>query len=365
MSSNLEGRIDIDLKFDAQQLRQVNIRSSRPQLARKLMTGASPTQAAERAGLIFSLCGKAQRVACEAACEAALGMLPDEVLLRERSRRILIELAQEHVWQFLLNWPRQEGLEADMPSLLAVRQAATEPESFADSLERLLHDVFLGQPAETWLAFNLAAFDFWCDQADTLPARLFAGVSRTPVPFSQVPLLPPLTLLSETQCIELAQQALMDEPFCAQPLWAGAPAETGALARMQTHPLLSAWIAARGRGAGARLLARLLELVGLPQQLREAATVVQAYRLADNVGMAAVETSRGLLLHVVHLADGVVADYRIVAPTEWNFHPAGALAEALAPLVGQESADTAVARARLLCQSLDPCVAFGVEVSHA
>lgn len=365
MSSNLEGRIDIDLKFDAQQLRQVNIRSSRPQLARKLMTGASPTQAAERAGLIFSLCGKAQRVACEAACEAALGMLPDEVLLRERSRRVLIELAQEHVWQFLLNWPRQEGLEADMPSLLAVRQAATEPESFADSLERLLHDVFLGQPAETWLAFNLAAFDFWCDQADTLPARLFAGVSRTPVPFSQVPLLPPLTLLSETQCIELAQQALMDEPFCAQPLWAGAPAETGALTRMQTQPLLSAWIAARGRGAGARLLARLLELVGLPQQLREAATVVQAYRLADNVGMAAVETSRGLLLHVVRLADGVVADYRIVAPTEWNFHPAGALAEALAPLVGQESADTAVARARLLCQSLDPCVAFGVEVSHA
>ncbi len=365
MSSSLEGRIDIDLKFDTQQLRQVNIRSSRPQLARKLMTGASPVQAAERAGLIFSLCGKAQRVACEAACEAALGVLPDAAVRRERSRRVLIELAQEHAWQFLLNWPRQAGLDADMTILLAVRQAAAEPESFANSLAHLLNDVFLGQPAETWLAFDLAAFDIWCDQAATLPARLFAGVNRTPESLRHVPLLPPLPSLTEAQCVDLANRALADESFCARPLWAGTPAETGALARMQSQPLLNDWVAARGRGAGARLLARLLELVGLPQQLREAATVVQAYRLADNVGMAAVETSRGLLLHVVRLADGVVADYRIVAPTEWNFHPAGALAEALAPLVGKVSADTAVARARLQCQSLDPCVAFGVEVSHA
>lgn len=364
MSSNLEGRIDIELKFEAQQLRRVDIRSSRPQLARKLMTGASPTQAAERAGMIFSLCGKAQRVACEAACEAALGVVPVVEVHLARARRVLMELAQEHAWQFLLNWPRQTGAEPDMASLLLLRQAAVEPEVFAASLSSLLQEVFLGQSVAAFQCLDLSAFDAWCEQSATLPARLFSGVERQSES-GRVPLLPPLQMLSESECLDLARQALLDEAFCSRPLWAGVPAETGAISRMQSQPLLNAWIEARGRGAGARLLARLLELAGLPHQMHAGSTVVQAYRLADKVGMAVVETSRGLLLHVVRLADGVVADYRIVAPTEWNFHPLGALAEALSTLVGQEADATAVARARLLCQSLDPCVAFGVEVSHA
>ena len=62
---------------------------------------------------------------------------------------------------------------------------------------------------------------------------------------------------------ELAERALNDPAFSAAPLWRGAPAETGAVARMASHPLLAAWIARRGRGAGARLLARLLELAEL------------------------------------------------------------------------------------------------------
>jgi Ni,Fe-hydrogenase I large subunit len=132
---------------------------------------------------------------------------------------------------------------------------------------------------------------------------------------------------------------------------------------MQDQPLLAAWIARRGRGVGARLLARLLELAGLPQRLRAGGgKVVMAHPLGDNTGMAAIETSRGLLIHAVCLSGNTVADYRIVAPTEWNFHPAGPLTQALASLA---SGDDAVIRAEEICQSLDPCVAFGVEISNA
>jgi Ni,Fe-hydrogenase I large subunit len=77
-----------------------------------------------------------------------------------------------------------------------------------------------------------------------------------------------------------------------------------------------------------------------------------------------VQTARGLLLHRVRIADGRVTDYRIVAPTEWNFHPDGALARGL---VGA-TAGSAVAlkrQARLAVQALDPCVAFQVEIAHA
>jgi coenzyme F420-reducing hydrogenase alpha subunit len=55
-----------------------------------------------------------------------------------------------------------------------------------------------------------------------------------------------------------------------------------------------------------------------------------------------------------------------VAPTEWNFHPAGALVEALTQAMAVLAPDEVVAkRAEAICQSLDPCVSFAVEVSHA
>ncbi len=63
--------------------------------------------------------------------------------------------------------------------------------------------------------------------------------------------------------------------------------------------------------------------------------------------------ARGLLLHWVALEpDGSVADYRVLAPTEWNFHPGGALARTLAAL----PADAGDA-ARTLAAAFDPCVA--------
>jgi hypothetical protein len=367
LSADLEGRIDIGLTLHGGDVGSIAINSSRPRLARKLMTGATPQAAAERAGLIFSLCGKAQRIAAEAACEAALGRQPGVGVEALREQRVLLELAQEHAWHLLLNWPRQAGQPPDMASLLVLRQAAADVHGFSETLQRLMHEVILGKPVSDWLELDLAGFDAWREQAATLPAKLFGtGMQTVDRGISHVPLLPALQQLTESQCIELAQLALANEDFCGQPEWAGKPAETGVVSRMRNHPLLDAWIAERGRGEGARLLARLLELAELPQRLDGGnAAVVQAWRVAEQVGMSAVETSRGLLIHVVRLADGVVADYRIVAPTEWNFHPAGALADALSGLTGQGLGDQSVARAQAICQSLDPCVAFGVEVFHA
>lgn len=364
MSANLEGRIDIHMRVHGGSVRDAAIRSSRPQLAQRLMAGLSPSAAAERAGLIFSLCGKAQRIAAEMACEAAQGQIPDTAELSARSRRVLIELAQEHAWHLLMNWPRQTGHAPDMAGLLALRQAAADPDHFGAVLRQLVAETLLGEPAESWLSRDLAAFDLWRAQARTLPAKLFgalpvakdSGVSTTQ-------LLPPLQQLDAAQCADLAHLALADEHFCAQPVWRGGPAETGAIARMHRHPLLADWVAARGRGAGARLLARLLELAQLPRQLVDGGdAVVKAYPLGENAGMSAIETSRGLLLHAVRLSAGKVTDYRIVAPTEWNFHPSGALAEALHEL--SDGASAAV-DAESICQSLDPCVAFAVEVNDA
>ncbi len=369
MSSSLEGRIDIRLTRDDAAVAGVEIRSSRPQLAQKLLAGRAPDEAADLAGLIFSLCGRAQKVAAQSACEAARGQTPGRDVLKQRERGVLVELAQEHAWRLLLNWPEQAGRGPDMPSLLALRQKAEDPLAFADVLENLLGAVLLGESPQHWLARDLTGFDVWRRDGRTLAAKLFADLGDgADAGAGTGALLPPLVALDADAAADLARRALAEPAFCAAPLWRGAPAETGAVARMAERPMLSDWIARRGRGAGARLLARLLELAELPGRLRAepdpacASQVVRAWPLEENAGMAGVETSRGLLLHVARLKDGRIAEYRIVAPTEWNFHPAGPLAQALSGLRAGPGLESA---ARLVSQSLDPCVAYGVELIDA
>ena len=86
--------------------------------------------------------------------------------------------------------------------------------------------------------------------------------------------------------------------------------------------------------------------------------------LGNGEGLAAVETARGMLLHRARLVDQHVADYQIVAPTEWNFHPGGALATGLVGLEAREDVQL-IGATRLAVHALDPCVAFRIEADHA
>ena len=119
----------------------------------------------------------------------------------------------------------------------------------------------------------------------------------------------------------------------------------------------------------ARLLARLYEVHELFARLRapqEAdAAWVQSTALGRGIGLAWVQTARGLLMHRVRLDErGKVEDYCIVAPTEWNFHPAGPCVQGLtgAPATSGQQAERS---ARLLVHALDPCVSYDIEVVHA
>ena len=68
-----------------------------------------------------------------------------------------------------------------------------------------------------------------------------------------------------------------------------------------------------------------------------------------------------MLVHRLTLEDGRVADYRILAPTEWNFHPLGAAALGLASLPAGDEA-TLRRLAGLFITALDPCVAYDISI---
>ena len=118
------------------------------------------------------------------------------------------------------------------------------------------------------------------------------------------------------------------------------------------------------RFSGLRLLAlrwmELMELVFLAtQRTGNAALASGALNLAPGQAIAWVEMARGLLLHWVQLDEqGKVADYRVIAPTEWNFHPEGALALALSALPPDDAAS-----AWVLAAAYDACVECSVAVS--
>ena len=68
-----------------------------------------------------------------------------------------------------------------------------------------------------------------------------------------------------------------------------------------------------------------------------------------------------LVVHGVVVEGDRVADYRILAPTEWNFHPAGRVAQALAGLDGSDD-NGLRERAGLLIEAVDPCVGYELVV---
>lgn len=152
------------------------------------------------------------------------------------------------------------------------------------------------------------------------------------------------------------------EAFAAAPSLPGRAPETGAFAR---HWRKTDFY---GGAATARLGARLIDLAECLDLLSRAAAGEEtdqagARRLAPAAreGFAAVETSRGRLCHWTRLSrDGKIEDYAIVAPTEWNFHPAGPFVAAV--LGARVSRTTAAASISRLAGLFDPCVLYRVEV---
>jgi hypothetical protein len=378
---SIEGEISVTLHWDGHRVRHVSLASTRPLAAARVLLGRRAGDAAALVPRLYALCGHAQGAASAAALRAAgadRNEVPDV-----GGWVVALEALQETLWRLLIDAPRSLSLPPQAavvgPARAAVAQAIaavkagpgqTKPALAiaADALGRIARQHVYGCDPAAWLATtDTAAFDTWRDTAMTLPARALALLAATAPGLcrSDTALMPGL---DDDAWWSAVVPALQRDPLFAQtPTWGDHPVETGALSRLQAQPLVAALIARDGHSAATRFAARLVEgaqlLQELPVAADDAAGWVRAWPLGAGVGLAAVQTARGLLLHQVRLAEGRVTDYRIVAPTEWNFHPRGALFRGI---VGTEAPDeaTLVARAGLAVHALDPCVGFRIEVAR-
>ncbi len=318
-------------------------------LLARVLSGQTGPALVRLLGNLFSLCAHAHQraaaLAWNAACPQATPMpVPPLAVLR-------LETARDHLRSMALDWPQRLALEAPQAqALLALATCplmqATPSQVTATQTSQLLAEM------PCWLqARGLVAVDSLLPILNDRSAQL---KGLRPVCHA-LDVLHPNAGEQAARLRELAQSLQGQPEFAQTPVWRGHCAETGAWTRLR-HPTQadtsppSAW---------SRLSARWHELVEIAHAapLAEAAThdpllSSGALALTEGTAIAWCEMARGLLLHWIQVDEqGGVVDYRVLAPTEWNFHPQGALANALTALAPGD-----VASARCLAAAYDACV---------
>lgn len=334
-----------------------NITGMRVPHANRLMQGRLAASAPQLLGGLFSLCSQAHRLASTLALAAAgscpRGMNDDERLRLEH------ETMREHVRRIWLDWPR-----------LLVGKAQPDPESVSrlqtcplvatqgGDVAAWVAEAVLDEDVHAWLSSwqqdASGTLSAWSGKARTLPARLLNQV-RAPAERLQVMSRPLHSPASEAGLRAIACALDSDEWFETMPQVDGAPCDSGCWTRVAStdaQQVNDAWL---------RLGARIAELAALSVAPDGAASLAAgALQLEDGDGIGWCEMARGMLLHRVKLKPDrvTVAEYRVVAPTEWNFHPRGLAAEMITQAQDKREAFIAAA-------AFDPCVAFKVEMANA
>jgi len=346
-------------------------------LMRRLTEGRRAGLLPELVGSIFTLCASAQRSTSRRAITAALGLKDADVGRGPDRRLVDLSTAREHLQRFALDLPRllpragialDPGWLRDAP-VLSLPVAGATPGALQSAaaalpgwLERRLFGIAPASWLQRWRVDPSAWLAEWAE-GSTHPLGRWLNAVRAD---AQALVLPcrPLGLLQEGEEGLRRFAAVLDgDPdFAERPTWHGQPAETGPwtrVARGQEASLAgSVWV---------RLGARLADLAAIAGEGAGPPLACGALPIAPGEGIAWTEMSRGLLMHWVRLEEGArqpdtarVALYRVLAPTEWNFHPQGALGGALAE--GRLDADAA----RLAALALDPCISFQIaEPQHA
>jgi len=370
---SLEGEIVVRLAWDGQRVSDVRICSTRSAVASRLLVGRSPGDARTIVPALYSVCAAAHAAAADVALAAAAAGDPASLDLDTPSRGVLLEVVTEHVKSLLFDWPRTFGR---LPNAAAVARARRltqrlqhEPDpADARTLESIAAEFVYGTASARWAGLTTVdELQRWAEEAVVEPAQVLRLMLREHATLgaSDIGSMPAVNAITLRDPLAPSLRTVAE--FERYPTWNGVPMETGALARLQAHPLVRAMVAWSGNSVASRFVARLVELaLALRQCAGETAQAraVEAFTDESGAGVAAVQTARGLLLHRACVEDGRISGYTIVAPTEWNFHPDGALASGLR---GCEAGDEEELRAcaAFTVQALDPCVATRIEVGHA
>lgn len=366
----------------------VAIQSARPVLAANVLVGKSVGDATTLLPLLFSVCGRAQASASLQAIEKSGRQQVAPHVARARQALVDLESLREHIVRLCLQWPklfnatienRQQLVEA--LAIIRALEAQINPQNglfflgethtaIAQDATRELTEslyVHIGQLtyAEPVAHFaercSVSDIADWIDEGNagaTYFLRELVNRDWQAVGNARVDPLPVFDEHNEAELITLMQY----EQFIAAPDWRGKCCETSPITR-NNNALLRHCKTEYGNGLFTRAIALLTEVVALITGLRDWSNgcgLLFGDRSDSTRQLGQVVAARGQLCHSVSVCNNQIKRYRILAPTEWNFHPEGIAQSALSQLRGTPEAIRL--QAALFMELLDPCVGYQVEV---
>ncbi len=357
------GKLKITLSCDNGKVRHVEIESTRPLHTSRLFIGKTPEQTLKILPLLFNVCGVAQSFAAF----QALGMAQNSAEIAARNLLLNVEIIREHCWWLLIHTDKARlapflkyvgdfkkalfasGDAFSLNSRLEINHEQLNGLIF--QLETDLDALFLNQRQRFLDAKNEDDLHVWLNDNASIPANLLRDLlanNYQDLGRCELRLLPNLT-----------DSDLLENFDSQMPTWQNDCYETSCLNRQQTQPLIFNLLEKYGNGLMTLLASRLFELANLPNVLRQNFIDIQTLsnQTKNEIGVAQIQASRGLLIHKVELKNGVIANYQIVAPTEWNFQHGGVAALSLQSLSARDTT-TLRQHAALIINAIDPCVGF-------
>lgn len=391
---SIEGELRLELLCRDHYIRRVRIRSSRPLQLPLLFEGKRVEEVLHMIPLLYSVCATAQASAAATACRQAMGLRADNRVALAESMLVWLETAREHLWRILIDWPAFNAEPVDrervapLSRLLPTGRNACfgsqggnftlqpglqfDAAAFCDLIDTLsqtMQQAIFGMPPSAWREIGTADdFQRWIEGGTTPAARHLAWVEEMGLAGLGDASVGPLPEIDAQEMNRRLQQADADR-FVTAPDWGDIPCETSALTRQLANPLVDSLRPLYGNGLLTRMAARLMELASIPERLQnmsealggdDSAEFSESPQETDEVGLGTVEAARGRLTHRATLSNGVVSRYQILAPTEWNFHPQGVVAQGLIGFpCGDET--TFTRHAELFIKAVDPCVGYKLE----
>lgn len=389
-----DGNIAITLTPREEGRCHVDIASSRRPLPQEFFVDKAPESVTLALPRLFAICAMAQGSAAATACEAATAAIAAPALVAKRALLVRAEQIREHMFRLLLG--AAEILE-EKPSAEDLILLSDLSRSLRQAIGDLNHSAWRSVIDATCATTQhlveqhvFAADDRWAPDSHAQPTRLadrfvdWCGDRKTPIARLGAFFIDHELMALGADASSGDAQPLMDQTmllarllgpggdtFTTQPDCDRASPETTAFSLHADHPLIAGLHRRFGDSVLTRLAARQVAVSIAADELRELAnaaadTVASPFSVTtgnnrDGDGIAVMETARGRLAHATRMRGGKIAEYRILAPTEWNFHPQGPLAQRLAAMAPQAGISLE-RRARLLVEAFDPCVAYSLAV---
>jgi len=290
------------------------------------LIGREPDAAPALLGQIFAICPAAQQFAARLAIAAATRTRTPREAFADGWRAVRFETMREHALRILLGWSAMLGEAPDREVAAAINLRTRAGQ--AKGLRALIAEQVLGQDAAAPLGWiTRDALEHWAGGRASVAARMIDRLlGEQPVPGTD----------------RIAPETL--------------------LARHHGHPLFE-WEGLSGPVA--HHVARLIDLAMLADELDgRGPGIADPWSTggAQGVGRAAVPCSRGMLNHRVELADGRIAAYEIISPTDAAFGCGGYGLDWLEGMAARDP-EAREAAARAIVLALDPCVEHRIEVS--